>query len=124
MAEAASSIPPSKRRRPRHQVYRTVHWNHRSGENHAGALCDVSPDGTFLAPYGRAGDSIHIGDIVWIVLQVEDQVHTLGATVRWHGWSERHACRGFGVEFDTGTKGQAETLLLEMDPNGVFFIPG
>lgn len=121
MAESATAS--GKRRQPRRRLHRTVHWNHRSGEQHAGALCDVSPDGTFLAPFGRAVDQIRKGDTVWIVLQVEGQQHTLGATIRWHGWSERHSCRGFGVEFDESTKQQAEVLLLELDADGVLFIP-
>ena len=124
MSQAASNNPPpTKRRSQRQQVYRTVSWSHRSGEDQGGALCDVSAGGTFLAPFGCGTDNIREGDTVWIVLQADGERQTMGATVRWHGWSERHACRGFGVEFDTGAKQQAEHLLLDVDSEGVFFVP-
>lgn len=120
------SSPPKiehQRQHDRKQVYRTVQWDHRTGENIGGALCDLSPSGTFLAPFGKNAEQIRDGDTVWVTITNGDELHSLSATVRWNGWSDRHSTRGFGLEFDATSRSLAKKLILEFDQEGMFFVP-
>ncbi|MDD9947194.1 MAG: hypothetical protein OXU20_39510 [Myxococcales bacterium] len=98
-------------------------WDHRSGESQAGAVCDLTPEGTFLTPFGRGADGIRDGDTVWIALEIEGQRHCLSATVRWRGFSQKHDCEGFGLQFDPETLARAQELYLKIEADGLFFVP-
>ena len=119
----SQSQPTDQRRETRKPLYRTVRWDHRSGENQTGALCDITSAGTFLTPFGRAADQIRDGDTVWIVIDLNGEQQSFAATIRWHGWSDRHACSGFGVQFDGPSQQRAKSLMLDIDHDGWFFVP-
>lgn len=121
---SARSLAPHERKHERRQVYRTVKWDHRSGEDNEGAVCDLTPEGTFLTPFGKNAEQIREGDTVWIVIELDGERHPLSATVRWHGWSARHGCAGFGLQFDDDALARAEQLYLAVDQKGLFFVPG
>ena len=123
MKRDSASAPKHERRHERRRVYRTVRWDHRTGEHQEGAVCDLTPEGTFLTPFGKGADDIREGDTVWIAVEVGGQRHCLSATVRWRGWSQQHACTGFGLLFDEAARRNAEALYLAVDDTGLFFVP-
>lgn len=122
-SENAPSLLHHERQHERKPTYRTVQWDHRSGEGKGGALCDLTPAGTFLTPFGRDASSIRVGDTVWIVIELDGERHSLSAEVRWHGWSAAHSCVGFGLQFDPHSEELAERLFLQVDKTGHFFVP-
>lgn len=108
--------PPQRipRKHGRKVIYQRVHWDHRSAERLSGRLHDISAGGAFLSPAANAPGQVCPGDTIWIELSLETGFVALSSTVRWCGFSERHGCSGFGVEFDERTQRDAGPQLSQL----------
>lgn len=99
------------RRHTRLPIYKQVQWDHRTAERLAGSLYDFSAGGAFLSPFGLVTHNIREGDVVWIDMNSDGDRAPLSGVVRWRGYSQRHSCTGFGLEFDELTQTQAVKLI-------------
>lgn len=78
----------------------------RSSDLYVGTILDVSPIGAFFRPEAGVIDGLFtqieqdtgLAPGTAVLLRQDGQSAPAAATVRWGGWSERHRCRGLGLE--------------------------
>ena len=98
------TVAKSKRRWPREQVAREAEVR-RGDDLYVGTILDVSNGGAFFRPEAGVIDGLftqieHAAGLTpgtAVFLRDADQVPA-AAIVRWEGCSERHRCRGLGLD--------------------------
>jgi len=113
----------NRRKITRNNVRHTVRWNHKNGKNQSEEIIDISSSGVFLTPLGMKPDELQVNDTVCMIVALGDEEYTLSATVCWVGKSTEHEEAGVGLEFDEASQHVADKLCLQMDEQGLFFVP-
>ena len=62
-------------------------------------MFDVSPKGAFIRPYDLYSSALTEGSMLRLSFAPNNGERDVLGTIRWIGFSQEHACRGFGVEF-------------------------
>jgi PilZ domain-containing protein len=113
----------NRRQHERKFFHHKVNWMHQSGTSTEMKALDMSPWGIFISDEDKMIREIKNNDTVTISIDIGKETFDLHAKVRWSGTSSVHYKRGFGLEFDEPSKKLAEELFLELDEQGVFFVP-
>ena len=113
----------NRRRQERKYFHHKVNWMHRSGPGIELEALDMSPWGIFVSDEDKMIEHLGKDDTVTITIDIGKEKFELHAMIRWSGTSVSHGKRGFGLEFDGKSRSLAEELFLELEENGIFFVP-
>ena len=96
--------PPraSPRRERRAPVQWTARWSFAGGSTHDCEVLDLTSKGAFIVAPETLPQGLGVERHVKGQLKAgpDGKALEVAAIVRWTGWSERHQCAGFGVEFE------------------------
>ena len=72
-----------------------------SGQMISSKIYDCTAKGAFLRADEDILERVSVNDTISLKGVVKSIPFSIDATVRWKGWSQRHDCAGFGIEFQT-----------------------